>query len=241
MSRLFAIGLTSAFITRIQEQVFDPQLIATLQQRLAAHGAQLQGQLPEILLRSNSPEEAIRSWLSDKDLSHWVPQSQGGSAEQGWQLESASWNRSRGAQPMTPLEVGRAHVDGGFDAVQAPGVAADIAGHCFEAAIIATAIAATNKLVNSSNSWPQASAEERKRILNHAMQHFSHCALRSAFSSKDISIALLAAPGAEIRLPGGSICSGIMAPPRDAKDTSKAFTLHSPNKSSTSKGLPIKR
>lgn len=57
MSRAFAIGLTSAFITRIPELVFDPQLIATLQERLAAHGAQLQGQLPELLLRSNSPEK----------------------------------------------------------------------------------------------------------------------------------------------------------------------------------------
>lgn len=81
MSRPCAIGLTSAFITRIQEQVFDPQLIATLQERMAAHGAELQGQLPELLLRSNSPEEAVRSWLADKDLSHWIPQSLGGTAQ----------------------------------------------------------------------------------------------------------------------------------------------------------------
>ena len=75
MSRPFAIGLTSAFITRLREQSLDPSVVAVLKERLAAHSAELQGQLPELLLRSSSPEEAIRSWLSDKDLSHWNTQS----------------------------------------------------------------------------------------------------------------------------------------------------------------------
>ena len=96
MTKQFATGLTSAFITRLREQCLDPSVVAGLKERLDVHSAELHGQLPELLLRSNSPEEAIRSWLSDKDFSHWVPQSHGGSAQQGWQFETSSWNRSRG-------------------------------------------------------------------------------------------------------------------------------------------------
>ena len=213
MSRLSAIGLTSAFITRIQEQVFDPQLIATLQERLAAHGAELQGQLPELLLRSNSPEEAICSWLSDKDLSHWVPQSQGGSAAQGWQFETASWNRSRGAEPMTPLEVGRAHVDGGFDAIQAPGVAADLAGHCLEAAVIAAVITLGWELTRNRSAWLEATPGARRDRLIKTLRSVGLASISGASLSLAVSLAIALIPGAQIWLTAGAICSATRALP----------------------------
>ncbi|QVV67992.1 hypothetical protein [Synechococcus sp. LA31] len=213
MSRAFAIGLTSAFITRIPELVFDPQLIATLQERLAAHGAQLQGQLPELLLRSNSPEEAIRSWLSDKDLSHWVPQAQGGSAAQGWQFETASWNRSRGAEPMTPLEVGRAHVDGGFDAIQAPGVAADLAGHCLEAAVIAAVITLGWELTRNRSAWLEATASARRDRLIKTLRSVGLASISGASLSLAVSLAIALIPGAQIWLMAGAICSAARALP----------------------------
>jgi hypothetical protein len=213
MSRPFVIGLTSAFITRIQEQAFDPQLIATLQERLAAHGAELQGQLPELLLRSNSPEEAIRSWLSDKDLSHWVPQAQGGSAAQGWQFETASWNRSRGAEPMTPLEVGRAHVDGGFDAIQAPGVAADLAGHCLEAAVIAAVITLGWELTRNRSAWLEATPSARRDRLIKTLRSVGLAFISGASLSLAVSVAIALIPGAQIWLMAGAICSAARALP----------------------------
>ncbi len=213
MSRLFAIGLTSAFITRIQEQAFDPQLIATLQERLAAHGAELQGQLPELLLRSNSPEDAVRSWLSDKDLSHWVPQAQGGSAAQGWQFETASWNRSRGAEPMTPLEVGRAHIDGGFDAIQAPGVAADLAGHCLEAAVIAAVITLGWELTRNRSAWLEATPSARRDRLIKTLRSVGLASISGASLSLAVSLAIALIPGAQIWLMAGAICSAARALP----------------------------
>ena len=205
MSRLFAIGLTSAFITRIQEQAFDPQLIATLQERLAAHGAQLQGQLPELLLRSNSPEDAVRSWLSDKDLSHWVPQSQGGSTAQGWQFETASWNRSRGAEPMNPLDVGRAHVDGGFDAIQAPGVAADLAGHCLEAAVIAAVITLGWELTRNRSAWLEATPTGRRERLITVLGTVGIASISAASLSLAVSLAMAIVPGAQTWMTAGAI------------------------------------
>jgi len=224
MSRPFVIGLTSAFITRIPELVFDPQLIATLQERLAAHGAQLQGQLPELLLRSNSPEEAIRSWLSDKDLSHWVPQAQGGSAAQGWQFETASWNRSRGAEPMTPLEVGRAHVDGGFDAIQAPGVAADLAGHCLEAAVIAAVITLGWELTRNRSAWLEATPSARRDRLIKTLRSVGLASISGASLSLAVSLAIALIPGAQIWLMAGAICSAARALPGQRD---QAFDLRS--------------
>lgn len=213
MSRPFFIGLTSAFITRIQEQAFDPQLIATLQERLAVHGAELQGQLPELLLRSNSPEEAVRSWLSDKDLSHWVPQAQGGTAAQGWQFETASWNRSRGAEPMTPLEVGRAHVDGGFDAIQAPGVVADLAGHCLEAAVIAAVITLGWELSRNRSAWLEATPTARRDRLIKTLRSVGLASFSGASMSLAVSVAIALIPGAQIWLMAGAICSAARALP----------------------------
>ena len=57
---------------------------------MARHAAELTGQLPELLLRSPDKEAALRSWMADKDLSHWIPQSDGGTAAQRWQFETAS-------------------------------------------------------------------------------------------------------------------------------------------------------
>ena len=213
MRRPFAIGLTSAFITRLSEQSLDPSVVAVLKERLVAHGAELQGQLPELLLRSSSPEEAIRSWLSDKDLSHWIPQSQGGSAQQGWQFETASWNRSRGGEPMSAVDVGRAHIDGGIDAFAAPGVAADIAGHCLEAAVLAALIAIAWELLQNQDSWRRDTPGERQERLQHILKNAGIAALSGASLSLAISVALALIPGGQLCLVAGGISAGAKALP----------------------------
>jgi phage-related protein len=222
MSRPCAIGLTSAFITRIQEQVFDPQLIATLQERLAAHGAELQGQLPELLLRSNSPEEAVRSWLADKDLSHWIPQSLGGTAQQGWQFETANWNRSRGAEPMSAVDVVRAHFDGGIDTLRAPGVAADIAGHWIEAAVLAMVIAIAWEMLSKHGYWRRPSPFESQARLCQTLRSAGLAAMNGASLSIVISIALTLIPGAQAWLLAGGICCTAKGLPGDGN---RAFDL----------------
>jgi len=224
MSRPFAIGLTSAYITRLREQSLDPSVVAVLKERLAAHSAELQGQLPELLLRSNSPEEAVRSWLLDKDLSHWVPQSQGGSAQQGWQFETASWNRSRGGEPMSAVDVGRVHIDGGIDAFAAPGVAADIAGHCLEAAVLAALIAIAWELLQNQDSWRRARPVERQKRLLYALKSAGLAAIGGASLSIAISVALALVPGAQIWLVAGTICSTAQALPGSGD---RAFDLMS--------------
>jgi len=213
MSRPFAIGLTSAFITRLSEQSLDPSVVAVLKERLAAHSAELRGQLPELLLRSNSPEEAIRSWLSDKDFSHWIPQSQGGSAQQGWQFETASWNRSRGGEPMSAVDVGRAHIDGGIDAFAAPGVAADVTGHCLEAAVLAALIAMAWELLRNPEIWRQARQVERQERLTYALKSAGMAAMSGASLSIAVSAALALIPGAQFWLVAGVICSTAKALP----------------------------
>lgn len=224
MTRPFAIGLTSAFITRLLEPSLDPSVVAVLKERLAAHSAELQGQLPELLLRSSSPEEAIRSWLSDKDLSHWIPQSQGGSAQQGWQFETASWNRSRGGEPMSAVDVGRAHIDGGIDAFAAPGVATDIAGHCLEAAVLAALIAIAWELLRNQESWRRATPIERQQRLHHILKSAGIAALSGASLSLAISVALSLIPGGQLWLVAGAICSAAKALPGDRE---RAFDLKS--------------
>lgn len=222
MNRPFSIGLTSAFISRLREQSLDPSVVAVLKERLAAHSAELQGQLPELLLRSNSPEEAIRSWLSDKDLSHWIPQSQGGSAQQGWQFETASWNRSRGAEQMSAVDVGRAHIDGGIDAFAAPGVATDIAGHCLEAAVLGALIAIAWELLRNQESWRRATPIERQQRLHHILKSAGIAALSGASLSLAISVALALIPGGQLWLVAGAICSAAKALPGDRE---RAFDL----------------
>ena len=95
-------GGVAALLSRLLEQPFDATQLAVLQERLQRHGAQLQGQLPDLLLRTPNPEDAMRHWLADKDLRLWWPQAQGGTDAQGWLFESAGWNRSRGAEAMSP-------------------------------------------------------------------------------------------------------------------------------------------
>lgn len=227
MTRPFALGLTSAFITRLHEQPLDPSLVEVLSECLAAHSAELQGQLPELLLRSNSPEEAIRSWSSDKDLSHWIPQSQGGSAQQGWQFETASWNRSRGGEPMSAVDVGRAHIDGGIDAFAAPGVAADIAGHCLEAAVLAALIAMAWELLRNQDSWRRATPIERQQRLHHILKNAGIAALSGASLSLAISVALSLIPGGQLWLVAGAICSASRALPGNGE---RAFDLRNLSK-----------
>ena len=151
-------GGFAAVLTRLLEQPLDAAKLMALQERLQRHGAELQGQLPELLLRSPNPEDAVRHWLTDKDLSHWWPQAQGGTAAQGWQFETAGWNRSRGAEAMSPADIARAHTDGGFDAWPSPGVASDVAGHCLEAALLAAAIAVAAQLLQHHQAWCTASS-----------------------------------------------------------------------------------
>ena len=224
MSWRSAVGLTSALFTRIQEQGLDPSRVAMLQERLAAHSAQLQGQLPELLLRSNSPEEAVRHWLADKDLSHWMPQADGGTAAQGWQFETASWNRSRGAEPMNPLAMGRAHVDGGLDALHAPGVAVDIAGHCLEAAAMAALIAVTWEMLRNRSGWSRTSATERQERVIRVLRSVGLASISGASLSLAVSLAMALIPGAQLWLMAGAICSTSRALPGPQD---RAFDLRS--------------
>jgi len=216
MNRALAIGLTSAFISRLRERSLDPSLEAMIKERLAAHSAELQGQLPELLLRSNSPEEAIRSWLSDKDLSHWIPQAHGGSAMQGWQFETASWNRSRGAEPMGAVDIGRAHIDGGIDA-----------GHCLEAAVLAALIAIAWELLRNQDSWRRATPSERQQRLHHILKSAGIAALSGASLSLAISVALALIPGGQLWLVAGAICSAARALPGNSE---RAFDLRNLSK-----------
>jgi hypothetical protein len=100
-------GGVAALLTRLLKQALDATQLAVLQERRLRQGAERQDQLPELLLRSPHPADDLQHWLADKDLRLWWPQAQGGTAAQGWQFESAGWNRSRGAEaslPSTSLE-----------------------------------------------------------------------------------------------------------------------------------------
>ena len=193
-------GGVAALLTRLLEQPFDPSELALLQERLLRHSADLQGQLPELLLRSPQPEDALRHWLADKDLSHWWPQAHGGTAAQGWQFETAGWNRSRGAEAMSPAEIARAHADGGVDAWLSPGVATNVAGHCLEAALLAAAIAVAAQLLQRRRAWRDARPSERKELLNEAVRAAGLSALNGAWLSLVISLSLAFIPGGQLWL-----------------------------------------
>jgi hypothetical protein len=77
---------------RLSDRLADPASLTSLQERLAHHSADLSGQLPELLLRVPDPQEAVGSWLADKDLSHWIPQAERGGA----QLRDGSSRRRAG-------------------------------------------------------------------------------------------------------------------------------------------------
>ena len=95
-------GGWGALIGRLADGVADPVASSMLQDRLARHGAELSGQVPELLLRAPDPERALRSWLADKELSHWIPQADGGTAAQGWQFETAGWRPVPGGRGDGP-------------------------------------------------------------------------------------------------------------------------------------------
>ena len=191
-------GGFAAVLTRLLEQPLDAAQLMALQERLQRHGTELQGQLPELLLRSPNPEDAVRHWLTDKDLSHWWPQAQGGTAAQGWQFETAGWNRSRGAEAMSPAEIARAHADGGGVAWLSPGVATDVAGHCLEAALLAAAIAVAAQLLQHLQAWSDSSPSERKELLKDAVRAAGLSALSGVGLSLVVSLALAVIPGGQV-------------------------------------------
>lgn len=215
-------GGFAAVLTRLLEQPLDAAQLMALQERLQRHGAELQGQLPELLLRSPNPEDAVRHWLTDKDLSHWWPQAQGGTAAQGWQFETAGWNRSRGAEAMSPAEIARAHTDGGVDAWHSPGVASDVAGHCLEAALLAAAIAVAAQLLQHRQAWCSASSSERKKLLQQALRAAGLSALSGAGLSLVVSLALALVPGGQLWLIAATVGSATRLLPGSGE---KAFDL----------------
>ena len=200
-------GAWAALLSRLMEQPLDPSQLAVLQERLQRHAAELQGQLPELLLRSPEPEQAVHQWLADKDLSHWWPQALGGTADQGWQFETASWNHSRGAEAITPEAIARAHLDGGLDALISPGVAGDMAAHSAEAALIAAAITLAWQLLRHRQRWLEATDTGRKQILHLALRAAGLSALSGAGLSVVVSLALALVPGGQLWLLAATISS----------------------------------
>lgn len=161
MMTAFMTGGWAALLGRLGDQLADPTSLAVLQQRLNRHGAELGGQLPEILLRSGDPEQATRQWLADRDLSHWLPQVHGGTAADGWMFEPAGWNRARGAAAMEPGEIVRTHIDGGMDALLLEGMPATIALESLEAALVAAGISLGSACsdIGASGALPMPNGE----------------------------------------------------------------------------------
>lgn len=144
-------GAWGALIGRLGDELVDPATLSALQDRLARHGAELSGQLPELLLRAPEPQAAVRSWLADKDLSHLIPQAEGGTLAQGWQFETASWNRARSTEPMQGWEIGRAHLDGGLDALSAEGMPQALVIESLEAALLADGLCPSLRRISPPN------------------------------------------------------------------------------------------
>lgn len=207
MNREFQAGWWGALIGRLTDQVADPGRIALLQERLSRHGAELQGQLPDLLLRTPDGEAAIRSWLADKDLSHWIPQVDGGSAADGWQFETAAWNRARGAEAMDPFAIGRTHLDGGLDALGAQGVPESLATEALEAAVLSAAITLALFLLQHRNDWERGDPEQRRKLLRQALKSSGAGLLRGAGLSLVLSLGLALVPGGQAWLVGVSILS----------------------------------
>ena len=120
------------------------------------------------------------------------------------------------------VDVGRAHIDGGIDAFAAPGVTADIAGHCMEAAVLGALIATAWELLRNQESWMQARPVERKGRLMYALKSAGMAAISGASLSIAVSIALALVPGAQIWLVAGAICSTANALPGNGE---RAFDL----------------
>jgi hypothetical protein len=214
----FMTGGWAALLGRLGDQLADPTSLAVLQQRLNRHGAELGGQLPEILLRSGDPEQATRQWLADRDLSHWLPQVHGGTAADGWMFEPAGWNRARGAAAMEPGEIVRTHIDGGMDALLLEGMPATIALESLEAALVAAGISLGISLFRHRREWGAAHAERRGQLLRDALQAAGLGALSGAGLSLVLSIALALVPGGQIWLAGLGVMAVVRTLPRPSGD-----------------------
>ena len=188
-----------ALLGRLGDQLADPAQIAALRERLQRHDAELQGQLPELLLRSPDPQASIEAWLMGRDLSHWQPQAWGDSAADGWQFEAAGLNRARGAEPMNASDIAAAHVDGGFDALLTSGVPEGIALEMGEAALIAAALQLAWLL--TQRQWgkgygPTGHGHSAQDVL----QTLAGTALNGAAWSVVVSMALALVPGGRLWL-----------------------------------------
>lgn len=218
MNREFPAGWWGALIGRLTDQVADPGQISLLQERLSRHGAELQGQLPELLLRVPESEAAVASWLADKDLSHWIAQAAGGSAADGWQFETAAWNRARGAEAMDPFTIGRAHLDGGLDALGATGVPEALGAEALEAAVVAAVLRVAVFLHQHQCEFRRAGPAQRKQLLKQVLGTAGTGLLQGAGLSAALSLALAMVPGGQAWFLGVSIWSLSRALPAIATD-----------------------
>lgn len=218
MSTAVPTAWWAALLGRLGDQIADPSAVAVLQERLQRHAADLQGQLPELLLRTPEPEASIRSWIAGKDLSHWYPQDWGGTAAQGWQFEDQSINRARGAEPMDGIEMGAAHLDGGLDALLADGVPGAIALEAAEAAVLAVALQLLVLILGNPQRWSAADPHTRSLILRQALGQMGLAALRGGAFSLVISLTLALVPGGQIWLSALAVTSLVKVLPRQSGD-----------------------
>jgi len=174
--------------------------------------------VPEILLRSRDPEQAIRQWLADKDLSHWRPQLDGGTAADGWMFERATLNRSRGASAMEPGEIGRAHLDGGIDALGVEGMPELIALESVEAALLAAGLSLGIWLIRHRREWSTADADRRRGLVQEGLQAAGLGALSGAGLSLVLSIGLALVPGGQIWLAGLGVMAVVRALPSSSEN-----------------------
>jgi hypothetical protein len=213
MKASFTAGSWAALISRLGERLADPATLSVLQQRLNRHGAELAGQVPEILLRCGDPEQAMRQWLDDKDLIHWLPQLDGATAADGWMFERASWNRSRGSAAMEPEEIARAHLDGGIDALGVERMPELIALESVGAALLAAGLSLGIWLIRHRREWSAADADRRRGLVQKGLQAAGLGALSGADLSLVLSIGLALVPGGQIWLAGLGVMAVVRALP----------------------------
>lgn len=206
-------GAAAAWLSRVGDVLADPASLMALQERLQRHGAELGAQLPELLLRAPDAEQAVRQWLADKDLSHWFPQAEGGTALQGWQFETAAWNRARGAVPLDPFAIGRAHLDGGLDALLVEGMPEAILIEGLEAAMLAAGLSLGLWLLARQHRGTQGNAGQRDQLLREGLQATGLGALSGLGLSLVLSTALALVPGGQLWLSGLGLWSLVRALP----------------------------
>jgi len=218
MSAALRSGLLSALINRISEVSADPAYVAVLQERLQRHGAELKGHVPELLLRHTDTDSVIRTWLEQKDLSHWIPQSKGGTATQGWQFEDIGVNRSRGAEPMSAREIAEAHIDGGFDAIAVDAASGSMLPTAMDAAVLAIGISLLISILCNHRRWNHAEGREKNEMLLEILAQTGGAAFNGAAYSLAITAALALLPGAQIWLTTMTITSLSRALPKADSD-----------------------